>query len=133
MASAYEKTTEGITIQVEPSYLDDQSSPDESRFVWAYRVTIGNNRADTVQLQSRYWRITDAQGRTQEVAGEGVVGEQPILKPGDRFQYTSGAPLPTPGGFMVGNYTMKQEDGKLFIVDIPAFSLDSPYQSGSLN
>ena len=123
----YEKTTEKITVRVEPAYLEDQSEPDEGRFVWAYRVTIKNDGIKTVQLRSRYWRITDAQGFVQEIEGEGVVGDQPVLQPGQSYEYTSGAPLPTPSGFMVGTYRMEDSDGTLFTVAIPAFSLDSPH------
>jgi ApaG protein len=82
---------------------------------------------------SRYWKITDAFGRIQEVRGDGVVGEQPTLKPGENFQYTSGCPLSTPNGFMVGSYHMKNQHGETFDVDVPAFSLDSPYGEHSVN
>ena len=125
----YEKITSDVVVKVEPVYLDDQSSPEDSHYVWAYRVTIENKSAETIQLRSRYWRITDANGSTQEVAGEGVVGDQPVLNPGESYEYTSGAPLPTPTGFMVGNYIMARPDGRHFTVDIPAFSLDSPHQN----
>ena len=123
----YEKTTDNITVSVEPAFLEDQSVPEDGRFVWAYRVTICNKRSQTVQLRARYWRITDAQGFVQEIEGEGVVGDQPILQPGESYEYTSGAPLPTASGFMVGTYRMQDSDGNTFIVDIPAFSLDSPH------
>ena len=123
----YEKTTGSISVMVEPMFLEDESEPDEGRFLWAYRVTISNKGGQTVQLRSRYWRITDAHGFVQEIEGEGVVGDQPLLQPGDTYEYTSGAPLPTPSGFMVGTYRMESSDGKTFTVDIPAFSLDSPH------
>jgi ApaG protein len=122
----YSTTTHSIVITVEPYYLDDESEPVDHRYVWAYKVTIQNRGDDTVQLKSRYWRITDAQGRTQEVRGEGVVGEQPILAPGESFEYTSGTPLTTSSGIMVGRYYMETVDGRGLEVDIPAFSLDSP-------
>ncbi len=122
----YSTTTHSIVITVEPYYLDDESEPGDHRYVWAYKVTIQNRGDDTVQLKSRYWRITDAQGRTQEVRGEGVVGEQPILAPGESFEYTSGTPLTTSSGIMVGRYYMETVDGRGLEVDIPAFSLDSP-------
>ena len=122
----YSTTTHSIVISVEPYYLDDESAPVDHRYVWAYKVTIQNRGSDTVQLKSRYWRITDAQGRTQEVRGEGVVGEQPILAPGESFEYTSGTPLTTSSGIMVGRYYMETVDGRGLEVDIPAFSLDSP-------
>ena len=129
----YEKITGSIAITVEPAYLDDQSSPEDGRFVWAYKVKIENRGPEPVRLRSRYWRITDANGHIQEVSGEGVVGEQPLLAPGGNFEYTSGAPLQTPSGFMVGNYTMEDSGGRPFKVDIPAFSLDSPHQLIVLN
>lgn len=129
----YSKTTHGIAITVQPIYLDEQSSPDENYFVWAYNVRIENRGGDTVRLESRYWRITDARGRVQEVRGPGVVGEHPVLEPGDSFEYTSGTPLPTPSGFMVGSYQMVDKAGTAFDVAIPAFSLDSPHESRRLN
>ena len=87
----YEKTTESITVKVEPTYLEDQSSPDEGRFVWAYKIMIENNGQRTVKLLSRYWRITDSTGSIQEIEGEGVVGQQPVLRPGDRQRQFEGA------------------------------------------
>jgi ApaG protein len=124
----YATTTQQITVTVQSYYLDEQSEPDESHYVWAYKVRIQNNGGDTVQLMTRHWRITDSRGHTQEVQGEGVVGEQPVLEPGDYFEYTSGTPLGTPSGFMAGTYLMKAGGGKEFDVTIPAFSLDSPYE-----
>ncbi|SDH07600.1 Co2+/Mg2+ efflux protein ApaG [Roseospirillum parvum] len=129
----YQATTREITVTVQPFYLEDQSAPDESHFVWAYRVTIANDGQDTVQLMARHWRITDALGRLQEVDGPGVVGEQPVLGPGDTFEYTSGCPLSTPSGIMVGSYTMSLAGGDDFEVDIPAFSLDSPHDASAVN
>ena len=129
----YEQQTRQIKVTVKPFYLEDQSSPDENHFVWAYHVRIENGGQDTVQLRNRYWRITDAMGRVQEVRGPGVVGEQPVLNPGDDFEYTSGTPLQTPSGIMVGTYQMEASDGEYFDVDIPAFSLDSPHQPVQLN
>lgn len=129
----YRSTTRNIEIEVEPFYLEDRSDPDDGRYVWAYRVTIANNSDQPVQLIARYWRITDAAGRVEEVRGPGVVGEQPELNPGDSFQYTSGCPLRTPSGFMVGSYTMRKEGGELFEVDIPAFALDLPSTGRYLN
>lgn len=102
----YRQTTKDITIEVRSIFLDDQSSVAENRFVWAYQVTITNGGEKTVQLLSRHWRITDALGRIQEVRGAGVVGEQPIIHPGDSYTYTSGTPLTTPSGIMVGAYEM---------------------------
>ncbi|HEX9810069.1 MAG TPA: Co2+/Mg2+ efflux protein ApaG [Alphaproteobacteria bacterium] len=122
----YSATTHSIVITVEPFYLDDESEPGDHRYVWAYRVKIENRGGETVQLKSRYWRITDSRGRIQEVRGDGVVGEQPVLAPGETFEYTSGTPLTTPSGIMVGRYYMETVDGRPLEVDIPAFSLDSP-------
>lgn len=128
-SGAYARTTRSITVTVEPFYLDDQSVPEENHFVWAYHVRIENHGEQTVQLLTRFWRITDSMGNVQEVRGDGVVGEQPILNPGDSFEYTSGTPLPTPSGIMVGAYQMLAQSGERFDVDVPAFSLDSPHQA----
>jgi len=125
----YETVTRDIRVAVEPKFLADQSEPAQGRYVWAYRVSIRNDGDTTVQLRSRYWRITDGAGRVQEVRGEGVVGKQPTLRPGDSFEYTSGTPLPTPSGFMGGAYQMQSGEGEQFDVEIPTFSLDSPHQS----
>jgi ApaG protein len=125
----YQRTTHAIRITVRPSFLEEQSQPEQGYFVWAYTITIENRSDDTVTLKTRYWRITDGKGHVQEVRGAGVVGEQPTLKPGERFEYTSGAPLTTPSGFMVGSYQMETAEGEAINVDIPAFSLDSPYAS----
>ena len=129
----YSETTREIRVTVRPFYLEDQSSPEEMHFVWAYHVRIENQSPETVQLRNRYWRITDSLGRIQEVRGAGVVGEQPVLRPGEAFEYTSGTPLATPSGIMVGSYQMQCESGERFDVKIPAFSLDSPHQSVRLN
>ncbi len=129
----YSRTTRDITITVEPFFLEDQSTPEESHYVWAYRVLIENNGSRVVQLKNRHWTITDAQGRRQEVHGSGVVGEQPVLEPGESFEYTSGTPLPTPSGLMVGTYEMEDERGDVFLVDVPAFSLDSPHEMAAMN
>ncbi|MCK5425842.1 MAG: Co2+/Mg2+ efflux protein ApaG [Emcibacter sp.] len=130
---AYEATTQGVRVSVQPIYLEDESEPEESRYFWAYQIQIENLSAEPLQLKSRYWRITDSQGRTEEVQGEGVVGEQPVIEPGYVFEYTSGAPLTTASGFMAGHYKMHKNDGSSFEVEIPAFSLDSPYDSHTLN
>ena len=129
----YRQVTQDIAVSVEPIYLDGQSVPDESRYVWAYRIVIENNSGSTVQLQSRYWRIVDGNGRVEEVRGPGVVGEQPILNPGDSYTYSSGCPLTTPSGTMVGRYQMRGEDGRQFEIEIPAFSLDIPGERRVLN
>ena len=109
-------------------YLDEQSDPGEQHYVWAYTIRLENHGETTVQLLNRYWHITDANGRVQEVRGSGVVGEQPVLHAGDNFQYTSGAALRTPSGIMTGSYEMSTDDGDRFLIDIPVFSLDSPDQ-----
>ncbi len=122
----YSQTTRAITVTVQPIYLDDQSSPDESHFVWAYRIKIENKGGETVQLRNRYWRITDSLGRIQEVRGAGVVGEQPVLKPGQSFEYTSGTAIATAVGTMKGAYQMVAADGTRFDAPIPEFTLSVP-------
>jgi ApaG protein len=129
----YSETTRSINVSVEPVYLEEQSSPAEGRYVWAYHVRIENRGGETVQLRNRHWKITDSRGQMQEVRGPGVVGEQPVLRPGEAFEYTSGTPLPTPSGIMVGTYEMQTRGGENFSVQIPAFSLDSPHQQVRLN
>ena len=129
----YSATTKAIRVTVKPAYLEEQSSPAENQYVWAYHVLIENTGGGTVQLLTRHWRITDSFGRIQEVRGAGVVGEQPVLAPGQSFEYTSGTPLPTPSGIMVGSYGMQADTGERFDVAIPAFSLDSPHQPVQLN
>ena len=133
LAKMYRAQTHDIEITVEPFYLESQSEPDDNRFVWGYRVVIVNHSGQREQLRDRYWRITDGMGQVDEVSGEGVVGEQPVLDPGERFEYTSGCPLDTPSGVMVGQYRMEGTDGKSFLVDIPAFSLDLPNAVRTLN
>jgi len=129
----YSKKTKKINITVNPYFLDDQSEPEDQHFVWAYQVTIDNQSNDKVQLKNRYWKIIDSNGSEQEVRGEGVVGEQPILNPGEKFEYTSGTPLATPSGFMGGYYEMETTEGKKFDAIIPQFSLDSPFVKNNLN
>ncbi|CAO3448493.1 ApaG protein [Azospirillum argentinense] len=129
----YTKVTRAIRVTVQPVFLDEQSMPAESRYVWAYHVRIENEGQETVRLRTRYWHITDALGRVQEVRGPGVVGEQPVLEPGGSFEYTSGTPLPTPSGIMVGSYRFETGAGEAFDVAVPAFSLDSPHQPRQLN
>ena len=124
----YTQKTKNISVTVTPIYLEDQSEPEKDHYVWAYQVRIENDGVETVQLRSRHWRITDANGLVQEVRGAGVVGEQPVLEPGETFEYTSGTPLNAPSGIMVGSYEMQTDDGDMIEVDIPAFSLDSPHQ-----
>ena len=126
-------TTGGIIVSVETTYIEKDSDPDNQYFVWAYRIKIENNSADTVQLMSRHWMITDALGRQQEVRGAGVVGEQPVLAPGASFSYSSGTPLQTPSGFMRGTYVMRADNGREFDIEIPAFSLDCPHDEAQLH
>jgi ApaG protein len=123
----YSAISNQIKISVEPKYLPDQSEPDESRYVWAYTIEIANVGDVAVQLTHRHWRIADANGVMEEVRGPGVVGEQPVLRPGEAFRYTSGCPLKTPSGIMYGEYRMVDANGRAFDVEIPAFSLDSPH------
>ncbi len=130
---AYEAVTRSIRIRVEPRYMEDQSSPEDGHFVWSYAVEISNDGKEPVQLKTRTWRITDALGRTEEVRGPGVVGQTPVIPPGEQFNYTSGCPLKTPQGIMVGSYQMTDAGGTMFDVAIPAFSLDSPYTQRSMN
>ena len=129
----YTKTTKSINITVNPCYLDEQSEPEEHHYVWTYQVTINNLGQETVQLKNRFWKIVDSNGTKQEIKGEGVVGEQPILSPGEKFEYTSGTPLSTPSGFMEGYYEMETTNGNKFDVLIPLFSLDSPFISNQIN
>ena len=129
----FERTTRHIKVSVQPSYLADQSAPDNNHFFWAYSVLIENGGAETVQLRARYWRIIDANGRTIEVKGAGVVGQQPILRPGETFEYKSGTPLETPSGMMLGAYQMQTADGQAFQIEIPVFPLDSPHEVRSVH
>ena len=122
----YSEITRSIRITVRPVYLEEHSSPADDHYVWAYHVRIENSGDETVQLRNRHWKIIDSIGRLQEVRGPGVVGEQPVLKPGQSFEYTSSCPLPTSSGFMVGDYEMETDGGERFLVQVPAFSLDSP-------
>jgi len=133
MMTQYSATTRGVRIQVTPVFLDDQSDPEENDFMWAYTVEIANMSVQTVQLTARTWKIIDQHGVTQVVQGPGVVGEQPILREGDSFTYTSGCPLSTPSGLMMGSYLMQTDNGETFEAQVPAFSLDSPFEIRSLN
>ena len=129
----YKATTRAIQVTVEPSFVDEESSPAESRYFWAYKIEIANLGEEVVRLRSRRWQITDGNGRIEEVRGAGVVGKQPVLKPGETFAYTSGCPLTTPSGIMVGSYQMQNERGEMFSIDIPAFSLDLPDARRTVN
>ena len=129
----YRAITRGIVVSVETAYLEANSSPGDAQYLWAYRVTIENQGRETVQLLSRHWMITNAYGELTEVKGPGVVGEQPHLKPGESYSYTSGAPLNTPSGMMGGSYEMESDRGERFDIEIPTFSLDIPTQNVLLN
>jgi len=129
----YRARTHDIEVTVEPFYLEEQSEPEDSRYVWGYRVVILNESDETVQPRDRFWRIMDATGHVDEVSGVGVVGEQPVLEPGESFEYSSGCPLDTSSGVMVGKYRMERRNGDSFMVDIPAFSLDVPGVARTLN
>src|SRR5204862_8284055 len=129
----YRAVTRNIEVVVTPRFVADRSSPENSYFFWADTISITNKGEETVQLKTRHWRITDAHGRRQEVRGAGVVGEEPVLKAGESFEYTSGVPLQTPSGFMTGSYGMQTDSGERFDVEIPTFSLDSSYGAHTLN
>jgi ApaG protein len=129
----YRAVTRRIEVTVEPNFLPERSSADKQQYFWSYTIVITNSGDETVQLRTRHWIITDGTGRKQEVRGEGVVGEQPVLAPGERFEYTSGVPLPTASGIMTGRYQMVTESGERFEIDVPTFSLDSPDGKRTLN
>lgn len=129
----YKATTRSIEVTVEPTFMMSKSSPDDNRYFWAYAVEIANHGNEVVQLRARHWQITDANGHTEVVQGAGVVGKQPVLKPGEAFSYTSGCPLTTPSGIMVGSYQMLSERGESFSIEIPAFSLDIPDGARTMN
>lgn len=123
----YRETTRGISITVEPDYLEEESEPAEDHYVWAYTVRIDNRSDSAVRLKNRHWTIADATGRMVEVQGDGVIGEQPLIAPGDVYEYSSGCPLSTPSGLMYGHYGMETSSGESFRAHVPPFSLDSPY------
>lgn len=129
----YRATTRGVVVTVEPAFDHERSAPDSDAYFWTYTILIRNAGGETVQLVERQWDIVDAHGKRFEVKGPGVVGEQPILAPGESFRYTSGVPLATPSGMMSGSYRMRGEGGEMFDVEIPAFSLDSPHGRRSIN
>jgi ApaG protein len=132
-SAMYRAITRSIEVVVTPRFVSDRSSPENNYFFWAYTISITNQGKDTVQLKTRHWRITDANGRLQEVRGAGVIGEEPVLKAGEAFEYTSGVPLQTPSGFMAGTYGMVSTNGEHFDIEIPAFSLDSVETKRTLN
>lgn len=129
----YRATTRQIQVTATPRFVAERSDPDQNRFFWAYTIEVVNLGTGTVQLKRRHWIITDARGHVEEVHGAGVVGEEPVLPPGGRFEYTSGVPLGTATGIMSGSYDMLTDTGETFPVEIPAFSLDSPHLRRILN
>lgn len=129
----YEQETAGMVVRVEPQFLPEESRPEDSRFVWAYTIEIENRRPDAVQLMSRYWRITDENGATQEVRGDGVIGQQPVIEPGQSFRYFSAAPLAAPSGVMMGAYSMQRGNGEAFDISVPLFALESPNNARLVN
>jgi ApaG protein len=122
-----EAITRGVEVRVESRYVPEQSNPDRGGWLFAYTVRIANKGGQTVQLISRHWIITDANGETEEVRGPGVVGAQPVLKPGESFEYTSACPLGTAFGTMHGTYQMVTDGGEQFDAEIAAFSLSTPF------
>jgi ApaG protein len=133
IARMYRAITRQIEVTVEPNFMPERSSVEKRQFFWSYTIVITNTGEETVQLRARHWIITDGSGHRQEVRGEGVVGEQPVLAPGKRFEYTSGVPLQSPSGFMTGRYEMESAKGERFEIDVPTFSLDSPDSKRTLN
>ena len=121
---AYSQTTHEFNVSVYSFYLENQSRPDEQYYFWAYHVRIENRSNIAAQLLTRYWRIVDARGQIHDVIGDGVIGKQPFLKPGDIFEYTSGTPLTSGSGFMFGSFRMISAAGEQFDVEVPSFSLD---------
>ncbi|MEE9433442.1 MAG: Co2+/Mg2+ efflux protein ApaG [Sphingorhabdus sp.] len=119
-------TTEGVTVRVAPHFLDDQSAADQDRWFWSYHIRIENNGDAPLQLLTRHWKITDGRGAISHVDGDGVVGEQPLLNPGEAHDYVSGCPLSTPNGEMEGHYRFIRADGSTFLAKIPQFSLLAP-------
>ena len=129
----YSCVTRDIEITVLPEFVPERSDAGEGHFFWAYTVEIANQSDITVQVTARHWKITDANGQLEEVKGTGVVGEQPVLKPGETFRYTSGCPLSTSSGIMAGSYQVVDEAGNIFDIEVPTFSLDSPFTKRVLN
>ena len=132
-APLFEQRTKDVIVRVEPEFLAEQSSVSDSRFIWAYTVEIDNQGDKDLQVTERFWQIADSRGQVQEVRGAGVVGEQPTIKSGEIFRYTSGAPLTAPSGMMRGTYRVESPDGESYDIDIPAFVLDSPHEALVLN
>lgn len=133
MPGLFERRTKDIVVRVEPEYLPDQSSPSDGRYIWAYTVEIDNQSDDDLRVTGRYWHIADSRGQVQEVRGQGVVGEKPVVKAGEQFRYTSGAPLSAPSGMMSGSYRVESENGDAYDIEIPVFLLDSPFEATMFN
>lgn len=129
----YSKITNDIKVTVTPIFIGDQSRPNTPNYVWAYHIIIENKGAEIVQLLDRAWHITDSSGGEQNVEGPGVIGLQPLIRPGEYFEYTSGVNLNTDSGFMEGRYRFQNLDSKLFDVDVPAFPLDIPNKNVVIN
>ena len=129
----YRAVTRQIEVTVEPNFQPGRSVIDKGEYFWSYTIVITNSGHETVQLRTRHWIITDAGGHKEVVRGEGVIGKQPVLAPGERFEYTSGVRLKTASGFMTGRYQMVSESGEHFEIDVPTFSLDSPDSKRVLN
>ena len=129
----YRAITRNIEITAKPQFLENHSEPQAGKFVWAYTITIANRGLETVRLLTRHWSITDSNGQKTEVNGPGILGETPVLRPNDSYQYSSGCPLPTASGMMVGSYGMVTDRGEHFDAAIPAFSLDSHFDKHSVN
>jgi ApaG protein len=129
----YIAVTRDIQVTALPDFLPEQSDPGRGSFVWSYTIEIANQSRSRVQLLSRHWIIIDANGRREEVRGPGVVGETPVLEPGETYRYASGCQLMTPSGMMQGSYQMVMDSGETFDIEVPAFSLDSPFSKPTLN
>ena len=134
MSLKYTLTTNFVEVTVLPIYIEEQSIPHENCYVWMYNVKIKNKSPSTIQLLSRHWQIIDHAGKVNEITGAGVIGEQPIIKSGEVFKYTSGTYLGVSSGVMSGEYEfLNEENAEIFKVEIPAFSLDSPYTDVKLH
>ena len=129
----FEQRTKDVVVRVEPEFLADQSSPSDGRYIWAYTVEIDNQSDADLRVTGRYWFIADSLGQVQEVHGQGVVGEKPVVRAGESFRYTSGAPLSAPSGMMRGSYRVEPDEGEAFDIEIPVFVLDSPHRGSMLN
>lgn len=129
----FEAVTDGVRVTTQAYFLAGQSEPENDKYVWAYRIRIANERSTSVQLLARHWIIIDGSGTREDIKGDGVIGEQPVIGPGNSHDYVSGTPLGTPTGFMQGFYQMADADGQAFSIEIPVFSLDSPYFAGTVN